>query len=432
MAVAEKRSNTTDANSTERDEGSSKEGSDVGNKLHSETIANTAKKQLSKKDIALSNVRVRRWYDNLARRSKVTAEVRLRKARKCAEDLGHSLVSFADLAEKDEKIAADMLQDDVTRLENLGRSGGYIKARLTAIKSWLAHNDIVLKRKINISNINATPTLVNERVPESDEMTEVFNRCNLRQGAEVSLIAKAGLRPECLGNFDATDGLRIGDIHGIAVDKGLFTIKEEPVMIKVRSALSKAGHEFPTFLTREGAKKLIAYLNDRILSGECLGPDAAVIAPNPKYKVHRGKNKDKKFIITSVIENDIRKALRPRFMFRPYLFRAFFDTQLLICESRGLVARDFRSTWMGHRNSIEQVYTTNKGILPKALMDEMKNAFLRCQKFLDIEIPTNDASEEKKESVRDRISKLSDEELSKVSEFLSNSILRDGKSLESL
>lgn len=429
MEVSEKRSNTTETNPKKRDEGSKEP--DVGNKMRNETISNTANKQLSKKDKALSNPRVLRWYQNLARRSKVTAEVRLRKVLKFTEDIGHTPVSFADLAEKDEKAATDMLQDMVTRLEDLGLSGGYIKAIITSTKSWLAHNDVIIKRKINITNVDATPTLAGERVPEAEEMTEIFNRCNLRQAACISLIAKAGLRPESLGNFDATDGLVISDLHGIGVINGAFAILEAPVMIKVRSTISKTRHPYLTFLTSNGAKKLVAYLNERLLAGEYLGPDAAVIAPYTQYKVGRGKNKGKKFLVTSVIEHDIRKALRPRFKFRPYVFRAFFATQLLIAESRGLVARDFKSTWMGHQNSIEQVYSTNKGILPRALMEEMKSAFLRCQKLLDIEVYDRDPTEDERKDVTDRISRLSDDELSKVSEFLSSNRLGGGKSLES-
>ncbi|MEM4253647.1 MAG: hypothetical protein QXE84_09015 [Candidatus Nitrosotenuis sp.] len=95
-----------------------------------------------------------------------------------------------------------------------------------------------------------------------------------------------------------------------------------------------------------------------------------------------------------------------------------------------MVARDFKSTWMGHQNSIEQVYSTNKGILPKALMEEMKSAFLRCQKFLDIEVHGIDPTDDERKDVQDRINRLSDDDLSKVSEFLSSNRLGGGKSLE--
>lgn len=68
--------------------------------------------------------------------------------------------------------------------------------------------------------------------------------------------------------------------------------------------------------------------------------------------------------------------MRPRFEWRPYVLRAY-DTQLLIAESRGKIAHDFRVFFMGHKGSIEAKYTTNKGILPKSLISEMREAFKR-------------------------------------------------------
>jgi hypothetical protein len=85
--------------------------------------------------------------------------------------------------------------------------------------------------------------------------------------------------------------------------------------------------------------------------------------------------------------------MRPRFKWRPYVLRAFFDTQLLIAESRGKIAHDFRVFFMGHSGSIEAKYTTNKNILPKALTDEMRNAFAKSQEFLDYQ--TNTEQDEK-------------------------------------
>ena len=89
---------------------------------------------------------------------------------------------------------------------------------------------------------------------------------------------------------------------------------------------------------------------------------------------------------TARIEYEVRKAMRPRFKWRPYVLRAFFDTQLLIAESRGKIAHDFRVFFMGHTGSIEAKYTTNKSILPKILMDEMRESFRKSQEFLDLEI----------------------------------------------
>ena len=74
---------------------------------------------------------------------------------------------------------------------------------------------------------------------------------------------------------------------------------------------------------------------------------------------------------------------RPRFGWRPYVLRAYFDTQLLIAESKGKIAHDFRVFFMGHKGNMESRYTTNKGRLPDALVNEMRDAFGRSEEYLD-------------------------------------------------
>jgi len=133
--------------------------------------------------------------------------------------------------------------------------------------------------------------------------------------------------------------------------------------------------------------KLVAYLNQRISEDEVLNAESSLISPNTGYRTFRGKNEGKKFLSTARIEQDVREAMRPRFKWRPYVLRAFFDTQL-IAESRGKIAHDFRVFFMGHTGSIEAKYTTNKSILPKILTDEMYESFRKCQEFLDYETNT--------------------------------------------
>jgi hypothetical protein len=153
----------------------------------------------------------------------------------------------------------------------------------------------------------------------------------------------------------------------------------------VRKTLSKTNHEYHTFLTDLGAKRLLAYLNERLVSGEALVPESPVIAPFAKYERFRGENHGKRFVETITIRKDIQKAMRPRFLWRPYVLRAYFDTQLLIAESSEKIAHDFRVFFMGHKGSIEAKYTTNKGILPDSLIKEMRDAYSRSEEFLDLE-----------------------------------------------
>src|SRR5574340_749091 len=183
-------------------------------------LQNNTKSQ--KKDSLLENKDIKRWYDNLARSSGVTAEVRLRKLGRFCENNKITPKKLIELGLQDPRAVADLLEDTITTMEKQKHAPQYIKAVMTAVKSWLHHFDIEVKRRIKISNVDATPTLADERVPDATELAELFNRANLRSGAIMALMGKAGLRAEGIGNHDATDGLVIKDqpelevVHGIA------------------------------------------------------------------------------------------------------------------------------------------------------------------------------------------------------------------------
>lgn len=380
----------------------------------------TITKKLSKKERILLNPDVKRWHDNLARRSKLTAEVRARRLSHFCEVHDISPIQFAEKGKQDPLLVADMLQDHVNWMTEQGKSAGYIDSTMTALKSWLSHFDIKLHRRINVGDADATPTLEDERVPNGKELSEIFSRCNLRAGASISLIAKAGLRPQVLANHDATDGLMIKDLPDLAIIQGVATFTQYPPKVIVRKTLSKANHQYFTYITRHGAETILAYLNQRILDGEALGPDTPVISPFKRYPRYRGVNKGKRFAETHTITHEIRKILRPRFKWRPYVFRAFFDTELLIAESRGKIAHDFRVFFMGHKGSMEAKYTTNKAQLPQSLENEMRDAFKRSEEFLDLEALIENEEERMKENIRTQVATMTTEQLSHVQELLNN------------
>lgn len=98
------------------------------------------------------------------------------------------------------------------------------------------------------------------------------------------------------------------------------------------------------------------------------------------------------------------------------LYKAIFDTQLLIAEFKGRIAHDFRVFFMGHKVSIEARYTTNKRILPEALTVEMRNSFERSEEFLD----QHDADPvlEPRQEARGIIEQATPEQLGRVLEVL--------------
>jgi hypothetical protein len=108
--------------------------------------------------------------------------------------------------------------------------------------------------------------------------------------------------------------------------------------------------------------------------GEELTLESAIVTP---------KRRMKPFIRATNVGDVIRSAIRKAgFEWRPYVLRSYFDTQLMLAESKGLVLRDYRGFWMGHKGDIENRYTTNKARLPETVIDDMREAYRRSQKFL--------------------------------------------------
>ena len=69
----------------------------------------------------------------------------------------------------------------------------------------------------------------------------------------------------------------------------------------------------------------------------------------------------------------------------------------MMAESKGLVLRDYRQFWMGHKGDIENRYTTNKQKLPETVIEDMRAAYARSEEFLQ----TNEKAETSEEKVKE-------------------------------
>ena len=94
----------------------------------------------------------------------------------------------------------------------------------------------------------------------------------------------------------------------------------------VRKELSKAGHQYLTFLGEEGCEYLKDYLELRLRQEETLTKNSAIVTP---------KRRMKQFIRATNIGDIIRNAIRKAgFSWRPYVLRSYFDTMLMLAESK--------------------------------------------------------------------------------------------------
>ncbi|MEM2881298.1 MAG: site-specific integrase [Candidatus Methanomethylicaceae archaeon] len=237
---------------------------------------------------------------------------------------------------------------------------------------------------MKIKGARDTPRLRDERVPTQEELKKIFMAWDRRARVACALIAHSGLRLEVLGNYKGKDGLRVGDIPDLVLGSSV-DFRRVPAMVVVRRELSKAGHQYFTFIGKEGCAYLKDYLEGRMRSGERLTPASPVV---------RSKGTRKSFIRTTNISDIIRAAMRKAgFPWRPYVLRSYFDTQLMLAESKGLIIRDYRQFFMGHKGDIENRYTTNKCRLPPDVVEDMRPSYARCLDYLETDRPRTDQDE---------------------------------------
>ncbi|MFH1821250.1 MAG: site-specific integrase [Methanobacteriota archaeon] len=232
-----------------------------------------------------------------------------------------------------------------------------------------------MPRRIKVTNSTATPTIENEQIPTQEELARVLRRAKPRAKASVSFMAFADLRPEVLGNFNGSDGLVIGDVPELEIEGGKVAFKKIPTMVMVRSPLSKTRHKYFTFLPGEGCTYLKEYLEERLRTGEVLGLGSPVIA--------HLKPATRRFMITHKVTDEIREHMRAAGVRkRPYVLRAYAETQLIIAESKGKISHPYLQFVAGHKGDIEARYSTNKGRLPPDMIEGMREAYRLCEPFL--------------------------------------------------
>jgi len=319
----------------------------------------------------LQDVAVKRWYDNVARGSKVTADLYLRRLGSFC--MTHD-TSPRSLLKMDDEQTRNLLMDFVTDMEKKGYAGSYVETIIKVIRSWFQFSDRELKGRIKIKGARDSPSLKEERVPTQAELKKILRSGDKKAGTASILVAHSGLRLESLGNYDGTDGLRVKDLREMKVEDKQVTFEKMPTMVVVRKELSKARHQYVTFLSEEGCEYLKDYLEERMRQGEALTFDSPIVTPKLRMKP---------FIRAINIGDIIRAAIRGAgYPWRPYVLRSYFDTQLMLAESKGLVLRDYRAFWMGHKGDIENRYTTNKQRLSEEVIEDMREAYRRSQEYL--------------------------------------------------
>jgi len=318
---------------------------------------------------------VRRWFDNLAAKSIVTATVYLR-----------TLGLYCGLNRTDPKTIVkaaktkafrDGFTDFIRSMERQGKAGSYLSRFKKVLNSWLAYNGVNVKLKVNIRGESDTPRIAGERVPSKEELDRILRMATPRGRVSIALMAFSGLRPQTLGNYDGSDGIRLGDFPEAEIRPDSVEFTKVPTMLIVRKSLSKAGHQYFTFMPQQTITYIQEYLEERVKQGERLGKDSPLLGFDP-----RGVKKNI-FLRTNLVTRDVREAiLRAGFKWRPYVLRAYCDTNMIIAESKGKISHPYLQFIMGHKGDIEARYSTNKGVLPPDMVEDMRKAYKECEPFL--------------------------------------------------
>jgi hypothetical protein len=355
--------------------------------------------KVSKYEYLLEDRNVKIWHDNLRAKSTITAEVYLRTlGLYCG--LNNTTPSQILLDSKKKSFDNDFTLF-VRELESKGKKGSYIVRFKKVLRSWLKFNDKIINFKVNIKNVDQNPTTMNERVPTKEELSTVIRKASSRGRVSIALMAFSGLRPESLGNNEGNDGLRLSDFEGIRISDEGIEFEDIPAKLIVRLTISKAKHQYFTFVSEEGVNLIKEYFAERIADrkdrygkkrrGERVDPNTPLLG----FDVFlRGQHKGNEFLRTQLVTRDIKRALDASGLkMRPYVLRSYFATALDIAESKGLISHPWRMFFMGHKGDIESRYSTNKGRLPPEMIEEMRTDYLRCSTFFETEVRDRSESE---------------------------------------
>ena len=337
--------------------------------------------------ILLKNDLVRRWHENLKARSEITADNYLRNLGLWLEWINLNPETLISIAKENYNELKDRIADQIRIMESNGKAGSYISVSLKAVISFLKYNNTQIKLQINIKNENRNLTTENEKIPTRDELLSIMRQATPRSRLEIALMAYSGLRPESIGSYRGNDGLKISDIKDLKIEGNKAEFIKIPAQIIIRPELSKAGHQYFSFLTEEGCTYATEYLNYRLSLHEDITENSPLVKPDANKSRKEAQNP---FLATQLVSREIKKAIiKAGFKWRPYVLRAYFATNLDLAENKREISHSWRQFFMGHKGDIEATYSTRKK-LSDEIKEEMRETYQRCEKYFATETETKE------------------------------------------
>jgi hypothetical protein len=132
----------------------------------------------------------------------------------------------------------DSFMDFVRPLEREDKAGSYISGFKKVLLSWFGYHGLDVKLKVNIAGERDTPTIINERIPNKEELDRIIRMGTPRARVSIVLMALSGLRPESLGNYEGNDGIRLGDFVEVKITEKGIDFPKFPALLIIRKGLS--------------------------------------------------------------------------------------------------------------------------------------------------------------------------------------------------
>jgi integrase len=327
------------------------------------------------KDELLKDNNVIRWHENLKEGSMGTADLYLHYLLDYCNYRRMTPSALVGEFQRNKKKAQDSLEDYIQwRRKKLNPTTKRppapksLNVMLSSVKSWFRHSELSVTREINVGNVRETPTIEQEQPPSQKELRRILDHAGPRTRASITLIAFAGIRPNAIG------GLLLADMPELKIQSGKASANVEPMIIKVRSQLSKNKRPYLTFLIREGIDYLTAYLNERLAQGETLVPTSPVIGVSTTTAT-RGTTKRKgeaigRKAISAIMRRAMRSSDTSVSKFRPYVLRSYFDWAL----QNAKLPHTWEQFVMGHSGPIESDYSVHKNLRTEQI-EQMRQAF---------------------------------------------------------
>lgn len=331
--------------------------------------------------------KLRTWYNTMALRSRVTADMYAGSLARLLEAIGLSPEqSVREATDHPDEFADRMVRYATAQRKN-GLLDTTVSKSLSGIRSYLKHRRVTFSSWPELRRIQGA-SLEKERVPRPEELGTILEHLNLRGRCAALLMAHAGLRPAVLGSYKATTGLTLDAL--VDLDISALSFREIPFVIRVPAELSKTRLAYTTFGTEQLGRALIASFMERRRQGEMLTGKSPVVAHSPEARGVSARaiaSTGSKFLTTGAIMRDIHDAIekcRPRDVtWRPYVLRAYCSTRLLLAEGNGRISRDLREAILGHTgDGVASRYNVGKR-WGEELLAEARREYANASEFLE-------------------------------------------------